>query len=196
LEFIPPDRSYVKLPTHKLTPFSYAVLVLVGEGGAGAHDLVRMMREGQHVFWSAAASQWYAEPKRLAGLGFLHAEKGPGRTHARTHYTLTEAGREALREWLAEPSAFTRIQCEPVVRLLGAEYADPEAIAASLETLRAPLQQTYEALDRMADVGRELPHREGVIAINHRFARRLLDAHAAWLEEAEAELRDAAARRR
>jgi DNA-binding PadR family transcriptional regulator len=184
------------LATHKLTPFSYAVLVLVGEGGAGAHDLVRMMREGQHVFWSAAASQWYAEPKRLAGLGFLHAEKGPGRTHARTHYTLTEAGRQALREWLAEPSAFTRIQCEPVVRLLGAEYADPEAIAASLETLRAPLQQTYEALDRMADVGRELPHREGVIAINHRFARRLLDAHAAWLDEAEAELRDAAARRR
>ena len=46
--------------TPKLTPFSYAVLVLVGEGGAGAHDLVRMMREGQHVFWAASASQWYA----------------------------------------------------------------------------------------------------------------------------------------
>ena len=35
-----------------------------------------------------------------------------------------------------------------------------------------------------------------MIAINHRFARRLLDAHAEWLEEAVAELRDAAARRR
>jgi hypothetical protein len=35
-----------------------------------------------------------------------------------------------------------------------------------------------------------------VLRINHRFARRMLDAHAAWLEEAEAELRDAAARRR
>jgi hypothetical protein len=29
-----------------------------------------------------------------------------------------------------------------------------------------------------------------VIAVNHRFAKRLLDAHAAWLEEAEAALRD------
>ena len=28
----------------KLTPFSYTVLILVGDGGAGAHDLVRMMR--------------------------------------------------------------------------------------------------------------------------------------------------------
>jgi PadR family transcriptional regulator, regulatory protein AphA len=174
----------------KLTPFSYAVLVLVGEGGAGAHDLVRMMREGQYVFWAAAASQWYAEPKRLAGLGYLSAEKAPGRTHERTHYTLTDAGRDALRAWLAEPSAFTRIQCEPVVRLLGAEYADPEALLGSLESLRAPLEEASAALDRQAGVGAELPHRARVIAVNHRFARRILDAHAAWLEEAEAALRD------
>ena len=142
----------------KLTPFSYAVLVLVGEGGAGAHDLVRMMREGQYVFWAAATSQWYAEPKRLAELGYLHAEKGPGRTHARTHYTLTDAGREA--------------------------------VLRSLESLRAPLEETSAALDRLADVGGELPHRAQVIAVNHRFARRILDAHAEWLEEAEAALRD------
>ena len=69
----------------KLTPFAYAVLVLVGEGGAGAHDLVRMMRQGQHVFWAASASQWYAEPKRLAELGLLHAERRRGaRTSAPT----------------------------------------------------------------------------------------------------------------
>src|SRR4029453_1943494 len=96
----------------KLTPFSYAVLVLVGEGGAGAHDLVRMMRDGQHVFWAAATSQWYAEPKRLAELGYLHAEKGPGRTHERTHYTLTDAGRDALREWLAAPGALSPSHCD------------------------------------------------------------------------------------
>jgi DNA-binding PadR family transcriptional regulator len=179
----------------KLTPFSYAVLVLVGEGGAGAHDLVRMMRQGQHVFWAAATSQWYAEPKRLAELGYLQAEKAPGRTHERTHYTLTDAGREALREWLAQPSAFTRIQCEPVVRLLGAEYADPQALIASLAALRAPLEETSDALDHLRDVGRELPHRADVIAVNHRFARRIIDAHVAWLEEAEAVLRDAAGRR-
>jgi PadR family transcriptional regulator AphA len=149
-----------------------------------------MMREGQYVFWAAATSEWYAEPKRLAELGYLHAERAPGRTHERTHYTLTDAGRDALRAWLAEPSAFTRIQCEPVVRLLGAEYADPEAVVRSLESLRAPLEETAAALDRLSDVGHELPRRARVIAVNHRFARRILDAHAAWLEEAEAALRD------
>ncbi|MEN3283403.1 MAG: hypothetical protein V7607_4543 [Solirubrobacteraceae bacterium] len=36
----------------------------------------------------------------------------------------------------------------------------------------------------------ELPHRARAIEANHRFARRILDAHAAWLDEAEAALRD------
>jgi DNA-binding PadR family transcriptional regulator len=178
----------------KLTPFSYAVLVLVGEGGAGAHDLVRMMRQGQHVFWAASASQWYAEPKRLAELGLLDAERTPGRTHERTHYTLTDAGREALREWLAQPTAFTRIQSEPVVRLLGAEFADPEALSASLDGLRAPLAEGYAALEAQQAVVEALPHRASVIGVNHRLARRILDAHAEWLEEAQAVLSGAAGR--
>jgi DNA-binding PadR family transcriptional regulator len=182
--------------TPKLTPLSFAVLVLVGEGGAGAHDLVRMMREGQHAIWTASTSQWYAEPKRLAELGLLHAERTPGRTHERTHYTLTDAGRAALREWLAQPSAFTRIQCEPIVRLLAAEYVDPEVLERSLAALREPIEESYAALDKAETVASELPHRERVLVINHRLARRILDAHAAWLDEAEAELRDSAARRR
>jgi PadR family transcriptional regulator, regulatory protein AphA len=155
-----------------------------------------MMREGQHAIWTASASQWYAEPKRLAGLGLLHAERTPGRTHERTHYTLTDDGRAALREWLAQPSAFTRIQCEPIVRLLAAEYVDPEVLERSLAAVRGPIEESYAALESAEAIARDLPHRERVLMVNHRFARRILDAHAAWLDEAEAELRDAAARRR
>src|SRR5690349_6727292 len=92
-----------------LTPFSYVVLALIGEGGAGPHDLVRMMRQGR-VYWSAAESHYYAEPKRLEALGLLRSEKRPGATTARTHYRLTAAGRAALADWLAEPAGFPRIQ--------------------------------------------------------------------------------------
>src|SRR5215475_13947598 len=95
----------------KLTPFSFAVLALVGRDGAGPHDIVRMMRQGS-VFWTTSESHFYAEPKRLAGLGFLKAQKRPGRTGERTHYTLTAGGRRALRAWLGEPAAMPRIQNE------------------------------------------------------------------------------------
>src|SRR5262245_12305798 len=130
----------------RLTPFSYAVLVLVGENGAGAHDLVRMMRHGR-VFWTAPESQYYAEPKRLAEAGYLTAAKEPGRTHERTRYRITAQGREALREWLATPAPFARIQNEPVVRVLGAEFADRETVLAGLAPLRAQIAELTAGLD-------------------------------------------------
>jgi DNA-binding PadR family transcriptional regulator len=130
----------------------------------------------------------------------LEAGRGRGHEPARVavadDYRLTDAGREALRDWLAQPSAFTRIQSEPIVRLLAAEYVDPEVLERSLAALRAPIAESHAALDKAEAVARTLPHRERVLAINHRLARRILDAHSAWLDEAEAELRDAAARRR
>src|SRR5258708_34298561 len=91
----------------KLTPFSFVILALVGRNGAGPHDIVRMMRE-RALFWTTSESHFYAEPKRLAKLGHLVAEKQPGRTHKRTHYELTDNGRNALTEWLAAPAGRTR----------------------------------------------------------------------------------------
>ncbi len=61
------------------------------------------MRTGR-VYWTAAPSHFYAEPKRLAKLGYLSAHKEPGRTRERTVYELTAKGRRAVAAWLAEPS--------------------------------------------------------------------------------------------
>jgi len=171
----------------KLTPFSYVVLTLVGESGAGPHDLVTMMRQGR-MYWAAPESQFYAEPKRLAAAGYLEATKQPGRTHARTHYTLTDAGREALTAWLATPTRFPRIQNEAVVRVLACEYAVRGELLKSLNALREDL----DALEAELEAGRQreegLPHRERALRLNRRLAERIVAARRQWLDEVEAEL--------
>jgi DNA-binding PadR family transcriptional regulator len=175
------------LSTVRLSPISYAVLVLVGRNGAGPHDLRRMAEIGR-VYWDAAPSQWYAEPKRLAEHGYLEARKTPGRTRERTHYTLTERGREALAEWVRTPATLPRIQNEPVIRLLAADLVAPEAVLEGLEAMRPDLDA---ALDGVA-VGQEraaaLDHRAHLLEVNHRYAQRLLALQEEWLEEAEAVL--------
>jgi DNA-binding PadR family transcriptional regulator len=174
--------------TASLTPFSYVILVLVGEGGAGPHDLVRMMRQGAWAYWTSSQSQYYAEPKRLADLGLLSAARAPGRTHDRTVYRLTDEGRRALAQWLGTPAAFPRVQNEAAVRLLGAEFADPATVLEGLRGLRAEIESGHEWLDRAEAREPGLPHRERVLGINRRLARRMLEAQAAWLDEVEAEL--------
>src|ERR671939_1777425 len=101
----------------ELTLFSYEILGLVGGGGAGAHDLLRMARRGRILDW-AGESQYYTEPKRLAKLGYLDARKEPGRTRERTVYTLTDAGLQALREYARTPVSFTPVKSDALLRLL------------------------------------------------------------------------------
>ena len=171
-----------------LTPFSYVILVLVGEGGAGPHDLVRMMRQGAFAYWHSSQSQFYAEPKRLAELGYLRSEKRPGRTRERTEYRLTGAGRAALREWVATPAAPPRIQNEGVVRLLASEWAEDATVLEGLRGLREEIAAGRAWLDRAAEIEPTLPHRERALRLNRRLALRMLDAQEAWLDEVEAEL--------
>jgi DNA-binding PadR family transcriptional regulator len=175
------------LSSGPLTPFSYAILVLAGREGAGAHDLVRMARRGR-VYAAAAESQYYAEPKRLARLGYLSARREPGRTHARTHYTLTEQGLQALRDWAHEPVRFPRVLHEGVVRLLAADLVGEAAVREGVIAMRAELDELAALVTSAEAIAATLPHREKYLRINHRLARRLIAAHRDWIDEVEAEL--------
>jgi DNA-binding PadR family transcriptional regulator len=163
------------------------VLTLVGRGGAGAHDLRRMAESGR-IYGEWAPSQWYAEPKRLARLGYLDARTEPGRTRERTHYTLTDRGVEALREWMREPSGFSRIYMEPAIRLLAADLVGDEAVVESLQAVHAEIDDLRARLDAAEEVAGTIPHRERYLRLNHALARRLVDAHDEWLAEVEQEL--------
>jgi PadR family transcriptional regulator AphA len=173
----------------ELTAFSYVVLTLVGEGGAGPHDLVRMARSGR-IYWDAAESQFYAEPKRLEKLGYLSSRSEPGRTRPRTHYLLTDNGRAALADWMEQPARFPRMQHEAVVRLLAADIVGEEAVLDSLRALRDEIAVISARLDAAETVARTIPSREAYLLLNHRLARRILQAHTDWLDDVERELRD------
>jgi len=171
--------------------FGYMVLALVGRGGAGPHDLLRMARRGRIYDW-AGESQYYVEPKRLARLGYLRAHKEPGRTRERTVYTLTEQGLEALREWAATPVHFPRLASEPGIRVLIADLVGEEAVRRSIGTLRDDIADLDARLDEAEAAAATLPHREKYLRLTHSLSRRLLAVHLEWLDEVEAALGDGA----
>jgi DNA-binding PadR family transcriptional regulator len=175
------------LSSQDLTPFSYRVLALVGRDGAGAHDLVRMARRGR-IYAYGAASQYYAEPKRLERLGYLSARKEPGKTRERTHYTLTEKGLAALREWGAEPTPFPRMDHQGITRVLATDLIGEEGVRASISALRAEIEDISARLEEAQAVADALPHRRKYLLLNLRLARRLLEAHLEWVEDVEREL--------
>jgi DNA-binding PadR family transcriptional regulator len=176
------------MPSEALNPLSFVVLALVGERGAGAHDLVQMMRQGGPVYWGGAPSRLYAEPKRLAKLGYLTARTAPGRTNARTLYRLTARGRTALCDWLATPARFPRIKNEAHLRLLAGDLLSDEQIIASFRGMLPELAQLETLVEEMQAQADRVPHRARYLRLSHTYARKLVALHREWIAEIERQL--------
>jgi DNA-binding PadR family transcriptional regulator len=172
---------------NELSLFSYEILALVGRGGAGAHDLLRMARRGRMLDW-AGESQYYVEPKRLAGLGYLEARREPGKTRERTVYTLTDRGLDALRAYARTPVTFTPLKSEPLLRLLLADLVGEDVTRASLATLREDVADLQARLDDAETSAVLLPHRSKYLLLVIGFLRQLLELHLDLVDEVEREL--------
>jgi PadR family transcriptional regulator, regulatory protein AphA len=171
----------------QLSLFSYEILGLVGRGGAGAHDLLRMARRGRILDW-AGESQYYVEPKRLAKLGYLEARKEPGKTRERTVYTLTEKGLEALRFWAQTPVRFTPVKSELLVRLLIADLVGEKVTRQGISALSEDIDDLRDRLEQSEASSESLPHRRKYLHLVNGFLRRLLALHLEFVDELEAEL--------
>ena len=182
-------HSYLKLriivlSSDDLTLFSYEILGLVGRSGASAHDLRQMVQRGRILAW-AGESQYYSEPKRLARLGYLDARSEPGKTRARTVYSLTEKGVGAVREWARIPVAFTPVKSEMLTRMLVADLAGEQATRAGIVALRGEIEDLRARLEAQRASAGRLPHRREYLDLTTSFLGRLLDLHAEWIDEVE-----------
>ena len=175
------------MSSEELSLFSYEILGLVGSSGAGAHDLLRLAQRGRILAW-AGESQYYVEPKRLAKLGYLDARREPGKTRERTVYSLTDKGREALREWAETPARVTPVKSDALLRMLIADIVGEGPTRASISALREDIADLEARLDASEESADALPHRRKYLLLVIEFLRGLLALHMDWVERVEAEL--------
>jgi DNA-binding PadR family transcriptional regulator len=171
----------------ELSLFSYEILGLVGRGGAGAHDLLRMARDGRILDW-AGESQYYVEPKRLAKLGYLDARSEPGRTRERTVYSLTEKGRGALTDYARTRVTVTPLKSDALLRLLICDLVGEEVTRESLMTLRDDLDDLRVRLDESERRAGGLAHRQKYLELAVDFLRGFVELHEQLVEDVEREL--------
>lgn len=168
----------------ELSLFSYEILGLVGRMGAGPHDLRQMVRRGRMLDW-AGESQYYAEPKRLARLGYLEARKEAGKTRERTVYSLTDKGLEALHTYGRTPARFTPLKSEPLLRLLIADLVGEPATRESFAALREEVAELAARLGDLELSAARLPHRTKYLLLVLEFLRRYLELHLELVDEVE-----------
>ena len=117
-------------PKLRLTPTSFAVLALVEHlGRATPYDLKQALERSVENFWHVPHTTFYAEPDRLARGGYLALEQEQA-GRRRKLYSLTDAGRDALRQWSqSTDTAPPQLRDEGVLKIFAG--ADPLAVFAA-----------------------------------------------------------------
>jgi PadR family transcriptional regulator, regulatory protein AphA len=137
----------MKSKSIKLTGNSYALLALLQEfGEMTSYDIKRALESSIENFWPVPHTTAYEEPARLAAAGYLSARQEAGGRRRRV-YALTDAGREALCKWAAEPvAAAPQLRDESILKIFAGAEPGPlyaEEIAwhrAKLEELEGYVQ--------------------------------------------------------
>jgi len=120
----------------KLTTTSYAVLAQVAVHPWSTYELVQQRVRYFRYVWPRAESAIYREVKRLSSMGLLDGKKEHVGKRARTVYSITEEGRDALREWLATPVSPFAMDFEAMIRVFVAPLGTKEQIVATLHQVR------------------------------------------------------------
>lgn len=131
---------------------SHAILVCLTERPMSGYDLAKFFDTSVGFFWKATHPQIYRELKKLQDNGHVTSieEVQTGKPN-RIAYSITDGGKQALKEWSREPVALPMVKDDLLVRLQAIEYVDKaalrEQITARLEAHREQLGQYFHIRD-------------------------------------------------
>ncbi|HEX2029084.1 MAG TPA: PadR family transcriptional regulator [Nitriliruptorales bacterium] len=125
----------------RLTTTSYAVLAQVAVRPWSAYELAEQRVRYFRYVWPRAESAIYREVKRLSSMGLLEGTKEYTGKRSRTVYSITEDGKQALREWLGTPISPFAMDFEAMLRLFVAPLGTQEEIIGTLKQVRADAQE-------------------------------------------------------
>lgn len=171
-------------PLDRLTPLGVMVLALLREGDMHPYGMLKLMRQRQDDrLVTITNGTLYHTVARLCKQGLL-AEVGvdrKGNRPERTSYTLTDAGREAVPDWVRRELPRTDCPEQFRVALAEAHNLDRDEVVDLLQRRRAGLRAEHELLapGRRTAAERDVP-RQYLIEVDRAIV--LLEAELRWLD--------------
>ena len=119
----------------------HTILAALSISDHSGYDLLKRFADSDGCFWRATQQQIYRELAKLESQDLITPEIIPqeGKPDKKL-YTITDAGRELLQTWIAEPSTPTPVREELLVKVLASHLVEPEIVMNEL-TRRQELHQ-------------------------------------------------------
>lgn len=148
------------MSTVRLSTTSYVVLGMIAlRGPSTSYDLKRAIGRSVGYFWNFPHAQLYSEPKRLEEAGLLELDEEDSGRRRKT-FSITEAGRKALRGWMAEPvDEHFELRDVAEIKLFFSELAGPDDVA---QLAKGQVEQHERRIAEYEEMQRRFGHIEEV----------------------------------
>ncbi len=114
------------------SPATYALLGLLATRSWTGYELTQQVGRSLRFVWPTSEGHLYREQKRLVEFGWATVEEEDAGRRTRKRYAITDAGRDALRSWLATNPRELQLHIEGMLRAFFADTGDATDLAASL----------------------------------------------------------------
>lgn len=184
-----------------LSPASHAVLGLLSLRAWTTYELTQQGQRSLRFLFPRAERYLYAEAKRLAIAGLALSEESYTGKRKSTTYSITPAGRKAVRDWLRTPPDAPVLEAEVLLRSFFGDLGRQQDLLATLESARV---QAVEAQRELAGLAQSVvdgvapfPDRNAVGALTMRFVadfHRMVEEWSTWAATEVATWDDASGR--
>jgi DNA-binding PadR family transcriptional regulator len=127
----------------------FALLALLSSGAMTGYDVSKHFSQSVAHVWHAPDSQIYPELRRMSLEGLLEVETVKwGARGEKKEYHVTDAGFEALREWLSTPIEVRRQRDPAFLKAAYLEWTDAESVRQEMRTQIRFHQSLLDLLER------------------------------------------------
>ncbi|MFN8168062.1 MAG: PadR family transcriptional regulator [Candidatus Nanopelagicales bacterium] len=176
------------MPERPLPTTAYLLLSLLARRDYSAYELAEQGGRGVQKLWPRADRQRYNTPKRLLADGLVTASTESTGRRSRTVYSITDAGRAALREWLGTEVRPASLEFEGMLRVLVADDGSVDDLRRSLTAIRdqAVADRAGFAIQggRLSQPDGEFADRRHLFALVNGFMIEHYDQVISWAETA------------
>jgi DNA-binding PadR family transcriptional regulator len=169
------------------SPTSHALLGLLSLRSWTTYELTQQAQRSLRFLYPRAERHLYAEAKKLAQAGLAKTDEAFTGKRKSTTYSITPAGRKALRDWLRSEPEPPVLEAEVLLRSFFGDLGRHQDLLAALETARVQAVETQRELTVIAQTAVDgvapFPERAAVGALTMRFVadfHRLVEEWSTW----------------
>lgn len=168
------------------------ILGLLSHEPLTGYDIKKRMDSTLRLFWNASYGSIYPT------LNLLEQEKKVSKSEMKENgrdkilYTITDLGRESLKEWLQKPVIKDELRYETLLKLFFGSEIGPEVTIGHIDDFQSKIQAELpylkESVKQLKQLNQEDAHRYYMLTAM--FGEKIYEAYLEWCKEAKQILRE------